>query len=54
MSAFDPRRRRCVMVALGFVAIAVVSFVGGWLVGTALKPWWGSAKEGRPEVVRPR
>jgi hypothetical protein len=29
-----------VMLA-GFVAIAVLAFVGGWLVGEALRPWWG-------------
>jgi len=27
------------MLAFGFVGIAVVAFAAGWLVGTTLKPW---------------
>jgi hypothetical protein len=41
MSLFDPQRpwRTYIMLAFGFVAIAVVAFAAGWLVGTTLKPW---------------
>jgi hypothetical protein len=30
-----------VMLVLGFVAIALLAFVGGCLVGTAIRPWFG-------------
>jgi hypothetical protein len=29
------------MLVLGFVGVAVLAFVGGWLVGTAIRPWLG-------------
>jgi hypothetical protein len=38
MSLVDPRPR--VMLVLGFVAIAVLAFAAGWLVGTVIRPWW--------------
>jgi nitrate reductase NapE component len=41
MSFFDPHDEWLahVMLVFGFVGIAAVAFVGGWIVGTALKPW---------------
>jgi hypothetical protein len=41
MSLFDPKRPRLAafMLVLGFAAIAVIAFLGGWMVGTAFKPW---------------
>ena len=41
MSLVDPRPPSRVMLVLGFVAIAVLAFAGGWLVGPTLKPWLG-------------
>jgi hypothetical protein len=29
------------MLVFGSLGIATVAFAAGWLVGTALKPWWG-------------
>jgi hypothetical protein len=42
MSLVDPQHPWLarVMLVLGFVAIAVPAFVGGWLVGTAIRPWF--------------
>jgi hypothetical protein len=41
MSLLDPENPWLarMMLAFGFVGIAVVAFAAGWLVGTTLKPW---------------
>jgi hypothetical protein len=43
MSVVDPQPPWLARVMLGFgcVGIAVVAFAAGWLVGTAIRPWFG-------------
>jgi nitrate reductase NapE component len=42
MSLFDPQDEWLarIMLAFDYIGIAAVAFVGGWITGTAFKPWF--------------